>query len=41
MHDVPLHLNKGGRSSIEAQVVPEAVLREIDAQELNRMFVRR
>lgn len=41
MHEVPLHLGKGQRTSHELQSPPEAVLREIDAQELNRMFVRR
>ena len=44
IQDAPLHwgaLQKhGGKHSADA-VPPEAVLREIDAQELNRMFVRR
>ncbi len=43
--DAPLHWGAGakhggGKHGAES-VPPEAVLREIDAQELNRMFVRR
>ena len=41
MHDAPLHMGKGHGKGHEAAGPPEAVLREIDAQELNRMFVRR
>ena len=44
IQDAPLHWGAsqkhGGKHSADA-VPPEAVLREIDAQELNRMFVRR
>lgn len=42
MHDVPLHIGKGhGKGTHDLPGPPDAVLREIDAQELNRMFVRR
>ena len=39
VHEAPLHLARGKGHEVAGP--PEAVLREIDAQELNRMFVRR
>lgn len=40
VNEAPLHM-KGHGKGHELAGPPEAVLREIDAQELNRMFVRR
>lgn len=46
IHDAPLHWTgrpgaREGGGGHEGGLPPESVLQEIDAQELNRMFVRR
>ncbi len=44
IHDAPLHHTGGrgkGKDAAELAAPPDAVLAEIDQQELNRMFVRR
>lgn len=44
IHDAPLHWSGRGHGKDggnESGLPPENVLQEIDAQELNRMFVRR
>lgn len=44
IHDAPLHWSGRGHGkdgSHDGGLPPENVLQEIDAQELNRMFVRR
>lgn len=44
IHDAPLHHTGGrgkGKDAAELAAPPDAVLQEIDQQELNRMFVRR
>lgn len=44
VHDVPLHYTgrgKGGKGDAAEAAPPDAVIQEIDAQELNRVFVRR
>lgn len=44
VHDVPLHYTgrgKGGKGDAQEAAPPDAVIQEIDSQELNRVFVRR
>ena len=42
IHDVQVHKAKGGKGdAAELQLPPDAVMRELDPQELNRMFVHR
>ena len=44
MHDVSLHYTgrgKGGKGDAAEAAPPDAVIQEIDAQELNRVFVSR